>query len=181
VIALGLGLLLLSLVGSALGAAGMLYAWVAWIVVLLGLILAWEHLEALLGALRRNLRSKHPFEGSGNEVAALLAVGLSLGTVLALTLAPPTFYDALVYHLAGAQRAAMAGKALPQAGVLFTWLPSLTEPLWSLALLLDGAPEFNLDLLRRFMKAHGLHLSRCQRSKVWACVLSRFRHQLRLT
>ena len=155
---LGLGLAFLSLLGSALGAAGVLYVWVAWIVAVLGLIVSWEQLEALADTLRRALRSKHPWEGSSNEIAVLLALGLSLATIVMLTLAPPTFYDALVYHLAQAQRAAQSGKATPQAGVLFTWLPSLAEPLWTLALLLDGAPDASVLAAALLNLAVGLAL-----------------------
>lgn len=136
----GLGLVALSAVGSALGALGALYDWVLLLLLSLGFIVFWEHLEGLADALRRSLKAKNPWEGSGTEMVTLLALGASGTVVLALCLAPPTFYDALVYHLAQPQRAAVLGKALPQESVLFSWLPSLAEPLWTLALVLDGEP-----------------------------------------
>lgn len=140
VFSLGLGLLGLSLLASFLGAVGGLDPLPAWLLVGLLLILHWDHLEAFAESVLRQVRHKHPWEGSGTETATLLILGFSLGILLVLTLAPPTFYDALVYHLAQAQRGALNGRLDPQASVLFTWLPSLPNPLWSLALVLDGAP-----------------------------------------
>lgn len=135
---LGLGLGLLSLLVSGLGALGGLFPWVAWMLVAGLLAALWHHLEELASMLALALRAKHPWEGSSTEIATLLALGLAAASVCLLALAPPSFYDAMVYHLAQAQRAALSGTAEPQAGVLFTWLPSLAEPLWTLALLLDG-------------------------------------------
>lgn len=140
VFSLGLGLLGLSLLGSGLGALGLLHGWALILALGLGFLLFREHLEALADGLRRSLRSKHPWEGNTTEVVTLLALALAGFSVLALALAPPTFYDALVYHLAQAQRTALTGLARPQEAVLFTWLPSLVEPLWSMALALDGDP-----------------------------------------
>jgi hypothetical protein len=134
------GLLVLSLLGSALGALGVLYPWVVLGLLALLFLVHWEHLEALADGLRRSLKSKHPWQGNSEEVATVLTLALSGGVVLLLCLAPPTFYDALVYHLAQAQRAAVSGRSLPQPAVLFTWLPSLPQPLWTLALLLAGSP-----------------------------------------
>lgn len=134
----GLGLIVLSLGASLLGALGAFYDWVVLLLLVLAFIVSWEQLESLADSLRRSLKAKNPWEGSGSEVVTLLALGLSGTVVLALSLAPPSFYDAAVYHLAQAQRTAVLGRALPQPDVLFTWLPSLAEPLWSLALVLDG-------------------------------------------
>jgi hypothetical protein len=140
VFSLALGLAVFSLLGSALGALGALYGWVVWGLVAFAGIISWGHWEALYGALRRSLRSKHPWEGSSNEVATVLCLFLALLAVVCLAAAPPKFFDALVYHLADAQRAAQTGRMEPQAGVLFSWLPSLTGPLWAMALVMDGSP-----------------------------------------
>jgi hypothetical protein len=140
VFSLGLGLVGLSLLGSLLGAVGALFTWSAWLLLAGLLILNWEHLEALGRAFQRNLKNKHPWEGSSTEIAILLVLALCAATMLLLALAPPSFYDAMVYHLAQAQRAAQSGRLAPQPAVLFTWLPSLPTPLWALALALDGAP-----------------------------------------
>lgn len=137
---LGLGFVVLSLLGSALGALGVLYPWTVLLLLFLLYIVHWEQLEALADALRRSLRTSHPWQGGGDEVAALLALALSGAAVTALCLAPPSFYDALVYHLAQAQRAAVSGVDEAQRHVLFTWLPELPGPLWSQALSLGGAP-----------------------------------------
>lgn len=137
---LGLGLIVLSLVASALGAAGLLYDWLILCWLIGAFLVHWEHLESLADNFWRSLRSKQIWEGKGTEVLTLMALALSGLVVLALCLAPPSFYDALVYHLAQAQRAAVLGSSVPQPQVLFTWLPSLPTPLWSLALVLDGDP-----------------------------------------
>jgi len=138
---LGLGLIALGLLAASLGAVGLLFPLPAWLLLGLLLILHWDPLDGMARSFGRHLRSKHPWEGSSTEIATLLVLGLCLATLLLLILAPPTFYDALVYHLAQAQRGALNGRLAPQEGVLFTWLPSLPAPLWALALALDGAPR----------------------------------------
>jgi hypothetical protein len=137
---LGLGLVAFSLLGAALGALGVLYGWLAWGAVILAGIGCFGHAEALFDALRRSLRSKHPWEGSSTEVATVLCLALAGLAVTALAFAPPKFFDAMVYHLADAQRAALSGRIAPQPDVLFSWIPSLPGPLWGLALVLDGSP-----------------------------------------
>jgi hypothetical protein len=140
VLSLGMGWVALSLVGSLLGAVGVLYAWLAWLCVGLILVVHWDHLEHFGRTFQRNLRVKHPWDGSSTEVLALVAGVLGLLAMLGLCLAPVTFYDALNYHLAGVQRSVQLGRDLPQADNLFTWLPDMVQPLWALALLLSGAP-----------------------------------------
>jgi hypothetical protein len=140
VFSLGLGLVGLSLLASLLGAVGALFQWSCWLLLAGLMILHWEHLESLARAFQRNLKNKHPWEGSSTEIGILLVLSLCAATVLLLALAPPSFYDAMVYHLAQAQRAAISGRLAPQTAVLFTWLPSLPTPLWALSLALDGAP-----------------------------------------
>lgn len=140
---LALGLAAFSLLGSALGALGVLFPWTAWGLVTLAGIGAWGHWEALGGAFWRSLRVKHPWEGSSTEVVTVLCLFLAGLAALALAFAPPRFFDALVYHLAQAQRAAATGSIEPMPGNLFSWLPSLPLPLWSLALAMDGAPPLS--------------------------------------
>ncbi len=141
VLSLALGLLALSLLGSAIGAAGALYPWLCR--ALLGVIclVCWGHAESLGETLRRSLRSKRPWSGSSLEVATVLALALAALPVAAMCLAPPKFFDALVYHLAQAQHAAASGWLRPQDHVLFTWLPSLPTPVWAWALAVDGSPR----------------------------------------
>lgn len=134
-----LGLIALSLLGSFLGAIGILYDWVLWLVVGILLLTQWDHVEHFGAELRRNLRAKQPWDGSSMEVLALLAGGFGLLAALGLCLAPVTFYDALNYHFAGVQRAVQLGRDLPQAANFYTWLPDLPQPLWSMASLLSGA------------------------------------------
>ena len=137
---LALGMAVFSLLGAALGALGVLYGWLAWSLVVLVAIGFWGHGEELFDALGHSLRSKHPWEGSSTEIATVLCLAVAALAVAAVAFAPPRFFDALVYHLAEAQRAAQSGVIAPQPNVLFTWLPSLAGPLWSLVLALDGAP-----------------------------------------
>ena len=139
----GLGLAALSVVSFGLGAAGVLYPWLAWMLLAVALLLGFSHLEHFAGYLRRNLKVKRPWEGSPTEVALLLASGWTAVAMLGLALAPVSFYDALVYHLATPQRAALSGAFRPQEAVFYTWLPGAAEQLWALALVLDpGAPQF---------------------------------------
>lgn len=140
VLSLAVGLVLVSFLGEALGALGVLYPWTAWGAVVLGCLVCWGHGEAIYDWFKHALRGKHAWEASASEIAALLSLGLAGVSILAMVLAPPKFFDALVYHFSMAQRAAETGFLAPQPGVFFTWLPSLPVPVWSLALALDGAP-----------------------------------------
>jgi hypothetical protein len=138
---LALGLACLSLFGAALGALGALFDWVLWLFLSLALIAQWEHLEYFALQWRRNLKARRPTSISGGAgQATLLALGLGLLAMLALCLAPPTHYDALVQHLALPQRAAATGSLLPLPEHLLSWLPSLPQPLWAMALVLQDAP-----------------------------------------
>lgn len=140
-VSLGLGLAALSALGFGLGAAGVLYPWLAWLLLAALLLSQLGHLEHFAAFLRRNLKLKRPWDGSSTEVALLLATAWTWLAMLALALAPVSFYDALVYHLASPQRAALSGLFRPQEAVLFSWLPGGAEQLWALALALDqGAP-----------------------------------------
>lgn len=134
-----LGLVALSLLGSLLGAVGILYDWVVWLGLGLLLLTQWDHVEHFGAELRRNLRAKQPWDGSSLEVLALMAGSFGLLAALGLCLAPVTFYDALNYHFAGVQRAVTLGRDLPQANNLFTWLPNLPQPLWAIVSVLSDA------------------------------------------
>ena len=136
---LGLGALAISSVFFVLGHFDAALDWVAW----LGLGACWlagyGHLEHFALELRHSLRSKNPWEGSSTEMLTLMAAALSALVVLGLCLAPVTFYDALVYHLAQPMRTGLSGSNLPQENNLYTWLPGGMEQLWALAQVLDGA------------------------------------------
>jgi hypothetical protein len=138
ILSFSLGLVVLSFLGSALGAIGVLYAWSAWLGLGLILIIQWDHLEHFGRLLQRNLRVKHPWDGSSTEVLALVAGVLGLVALAGLCLAPVSAYEALSGPWASVQRAVEAGRDLPQAGNLFSWLPSLAQALWELSVLLSG-------------------------------------------
>ena len=137
---LSVGLVALSLLGSLLAAVGVLYDWVAWLGMGLIFLTQWDQVEYFNRCLQRNLRVKHPWEGSSTEVLTLMTGVLGLVALTALCLAPVTFYDALNYHLSSVQRLVQLGRDVPQADNLFTWMPSLALPLWALASLLSGEP-----------------------------------------
>ena len=135
-----IGLVALSLLGSVLGAIGILYDWVVWLSLGIILLTQWDHVEHFSAELRRNLRAKQPWDGSSLEVLALLAGSFGLLAALGLCLAPVTFYDALNYHFAGVQRAVTLGRDLPLAENFYSWLPELPQSLWSMVSLLSDAP-----------------------------------------
>jgi hypothetical protein len=110
----------------------------AWALVAGFWIAGFRHLEHFFTELQHSLRSKHPWEGSSVEMLSLVAAGLSAAVLLLLCLAPVSFYDALVYHLALPERAAALGYSAPVQGNLFSWLPGGAERLWTLCILLDG-------------------------------------------
>ena len=138
---LGLGALALSSIFFVFGYFGAAYDWVAWISLGACWLAGFGNVEHFFTELRHSLRSKHPWEGSSTEMLTVLACALSLLVVLALCLAPVTFYDALVYHLALPQRAAALGIGRPMEGNLYSWLPGGAESLWTLCLLLDSGGE----------------------------------------
>lgn len=145
----GLGLGALMLIGSALGALAALRPLTVWVTLGLCAILGLSHLEYFAAQLRRDFRSKRPWEGSSIEQGQLVAMALALAAALALSLAPVSFYDALVYHLAQPLRAAALGESGPRQSVLFTWLPAAAEQLWALLIAIGGikaAALFNLSL-----------------------------------
>lgn len=135
----GLGLAGMSLLAQVFGLLGILRTEVVYLALAFLVIGVWEHLEHFWSLSRRRLRARGGAEGavSGADASALLMLGLSLAPVLALALAPVTFYDSLVYHLALPQEWLKTGKALPQAFNLFSWLPGAGEHLWTVCLLLD--------------------------------------------
>jgi hypothetical protein len=137
--ALGAGLM--SVLVFLLGHFSVLSQGSAWALVAIFWIAGFKHLEHFFTELRHSLRSKHPWEGSSTEMLSLLAAGLSAGVIFVLCLAPVSFYDALVYHLALPQRAAALGYSAPIEGNLYSWLPAAAERLWTLCILLDGGGQ----------------------------------------
>lgn len=144
---LALGAGLMSALVFLLGHFGWLSAPAAWALLAAFWVPSFGHLEHFLGEFRQSLKSKHPWEGSSTEMLSLMAMGASLGVLLLLCLAPVSFYDALVYHLALPSRAASLGYSAPQEGNLYSWLPGGAERLWTLCLLLDGPGERLASLL----------------------------------
>jgi hypothetical protein len=137
-LSLALGSGLSSVLIFILGHFGSLSPGVAWGLLLFLSFPFLGNLEHFLGDLRHALRSKHPWQGSSTEMLWLFAAGVSALIIFALCMAPVSFYDALVYHLALPQQAAGLGASPPLAGNLYSWLPGGAERLWTLALLMDG-------------------------------------------
>ncbi len=152
VFSFGLGCMVFSLLAQALGSFGLLK-----FPTILLLLSAWgfgvsDHLEYFLASLARAFRPRPhapaapaPADGplAWLSWGALWWTGLAL---LPLALAPVTFYDSLLYHLAMPQEWLKTGWTLPLAHNLFTWLPHAGELYWSLCLGLDG-PNSSLPAL----------------------------------
>jgi hypothetical protein len=143
----GLGTAALSFLAFLLGQAGLLNPWVAYLLLGACAFALSEHLEHFLSALPRLWTSRQAGLRPSRPVLFQAAVLWTSLVVAALALAPPIFYDTLLYHLALPQVWAAGGQASPVAGNLFSWLPGAGELAWTFCLLLHGpqlALLFNL-------------------------------------
>jgi hypothetical protein len=135
ILAAAVGLGVLSLVGLGLGIVGLLRPWVLWLLTVVGLLLTSGPLWRALATAWADFawRPQGRFEG-------FLAVycGIVLALALFWALAPPTAWDALVYHLTGPKLYLETGYVshpldlpylgFPQLmGMLFTWGMGLAE------------------------------------------------------
>lgn len=130
---IGLGLGVISLGTLALGAVGGLWPSLPWIVILGAAPFTLKGFWADLGELLRT-----PIRDRSSRLMALF-VGVTVGLVFLSALAPPTAWDALVYHLTGpklylAARHLVHDVDIPHLGfpqgaeMLFTWGMLLTGP-----------------------------------------------------
>jgi hypothetical protein len=134
-LAAGIGLGLLALLTLALGLVGLLRPLVAWgLMVALGALLR-RDLRAALADLRAVGRLR-PASGFQRWVA--LYIGASLALIFMAALAPPTAWDALVYHLTGPRLFVQAGRVVHPIDLPYLGFPQLGEMQFTLGMLLAG-------------------------------------------
>ncbi|MEW5988945.1 MAG: hypothetical protein AB1791_20155 [Chloroflexota bacterium] len=132
---IGLGLGCLSLLMLGLGLVGLLRPAVAWIILLTLALLLRRDLGRTLAAARA-MRLPLPAGRFQWGLASFIAASLCL-TFLA-TLAPPTAWDALVYHLTGPALYVQAGRISHPIDLPYLGFPQLGEMQFTLGLLLAG-------------------------------------------
>ncbi len=132
--ALGLGLLAIGvlIVGSTLGLA----AWILWGVLLLaGILLR----KACLGWLRQFAGLNEVWAaGSRFERTVAVLLALMFAATLAVALAPPVKYDALMYHLTLPQAYLAQGKISYLPWIVMSGHPQTAEMLYTWAIGLGG-------------------------------------------
>ncbi|MFP3852852.1 MAG: hypothetical protein ACLFWD_01015 [Anaerolineales bacterium] len=131
---MGAGLGALSLLALALGAAGWFNRWVAWFLLLPGLLL---FLRPGLDWFRNLSRGwPRPLPSGALSKVSMVGIGLLLLFSLLIAAAPPLKWDALVYHLVLPKHYLQSGQIGFVSGNLFSGFPQLAEMLymWALAL-----------------------------------------------
>jgi hypothetical protein len=134
-LAAGIGLGLLSLLTLGMGLAGLLRPAVAWgLVVALGALLRHDLRAALV-----DLRAAGHFRPAGGfQRWVALYTGGSLALIFMAALAPPTAWDALVYHLTGPRLFVEAGRVVHSIDLPYLGFPQLGEMQFTLGMLLVG-------------------------------------------
>jgi len=131
----GIGLGLISLLTLGLGASGLLRPVAAWgLVLALGIALRHD-LWASLADLRA-VRLPRPANGFQRWLAVY--GGASLLLTFLTTLAPPTGWDTLVYHLTGPRLFVETGRIVHPIDLPYLGFPQLGEMQFTLGLLLVG-------------------------------------------
>lgn len=127
-----LGLGVLSLLVLGIGLSGVLRAWVLWVALGGGgalAVLQWP------GLLRRS----SPQRGAPRlRLALMSAFGLCAVANVLGALAPPSFIDALYYHLLGPKLHVAAGAVVEIPWIWQTYQPVAVEMLYTLGMALDG-------------------------------------------
>jgi hypothetical protein len=128
---LGLGLL-----SSFMILFGVFHAWTplgAWVLVLLGILCSKPFLRSIRQlAITATFITTIPAEGVGPS----LAMGVGCFSSLLLALAPVTYYDSLVYHLALPATYIRAQHWVPYQELIYSAFPQTLEMLWTLGLLI---------------------------------------------
>ena len=143
-----LGLGGLSLIVLALGLVGWYPpGWLAWLITLAGLIALHRPALRWLADLRAGLGEAFRFRTGVDQRPLLRTFGgwviVSACVLLVLSivpsLAPPTAWDTLVYHLAGPRLYIQAGRIVPFTSLHFLGFPFLTEMLYLWLMLMARA------------------------------------------
>ncbi len=136
-LAAGVGLGLLSLLALGLGLAGLLRPVIAWgLMLALGVLLRSD-----LGAALADLRGAAyglPRPTGGFQRWLAVYAGSSLLLTFLAALAPPTAWDALVYHLTGPRLFVEAGRVVHPIDLPYLGFPQLGEMQFTLGMLLAG-------------------------------------------
>lgn len=137
----GLGLGLLSLLTLGLGLVGGLQPAIAWGLILILALLLRRDLRASLADIRTGVHSQAvplpwPKDGFQRWLAVYVAASLLLAFLVAL--APPTAWDALVYHLTGPRLFIEAGRVTHVVDLPYLGFPQLGEMGFTLGMLLAG-------------------------------------------
>jgi hypothetical protein len=133
--ALGWGVMGLAMLG--LGVAGLYYPALIWALILLALILLWRDVRGWLVDGVMALRTVWSPERFGLLASLFVWLTLTLGLLRAL--APPTMWDALVYHLTLPKLYAQAHSVRIDIDIFFAGMPQLTEMLYTALMLMRGA------------------------------------------
>lgn len=161
-LSIGIGLGVLSAATLAIGLAGLLRAEIAWALLALMTFLAARSIRAWLSDLRAALRP-FQFPASLPRWAALYCA-FALAVALLPALAPPTAWDALVYHLKGAELYRAAGRIGLPIDLPYLGFPQYQEMLFLLARLI-GAPS--VALLHWVFAAATALLVHAQARRLW--------------
>ena len=128
----GAGLGALALLVFLLAAAGVLYRPAALVLLGVGVAL----LPILKGRSTPAVRGAQAW--SGLETTLMVLLGASALATLAAALAPPEFYDALIYHLAVPDQYVRHHGMIPIPGNYYAHFPANMGMLYALGLLLSG-------------------------------------------
>ena len=138
-LAAGVGLGLLSLLTLGVGLAGLLRPAIAWGLMAVLAILLRRELGMSLADLRGGPLLPCPAsEASGFQRWLAVYVGGSLLLTFLAALAPPTGWDALVYHLTGPRLYVEAGRVVHSIDLPYLGFPQLGEMQFTLGMLLAG-------------------------------------------
>jgi hypothetical protein len=141
-LATGLGLGILSLLTLGLGLVGLLRPVLVWgLILVLAAIVLRRDLRASLADLRSGAQGHEPLlpwpaDGFRRWLAIYVVVSLLLAFLVAL--APPTGWDALVYHLTGPRLFLEAGRVSQFIDLPYLGFPQLGEMGFTLGMLLGG-------------------------------------------
>ncbi|MBI3763282.1 MAG: hypothetical protein HY260_15660, partial [Chloroflexi bacterium] len=133
---MGLGLGVLGLFVLALGAVGGYRPWIAWAALIGGLIAFRRTVRSTVAELRAAV-PRWPATGANRALA--IFVGLTLALAFLRALAPPTAWDALVYHLTGPALYIASGGIHHSIDIPYLGFPQWPEMLFTWAMLLGSA------------------------------------------
>jgi len=100
VFSLALGLAALGYIVFIMGAAGILYRWVLYLTVILGFIVFYREARHVFTVYVEKIKPAQAIQVNLFNTAVFLIAAVTAFLLLLGSLAPPSFYDTLVYHMA---------------------------------------------------------------------------------